>query len=69
MNAIARAVIQTPFFDTQPAELTDYMTEKISIGRTGTVDEVAELRAWMVSPQGGFTTGFTLTSPGRRATY
>lgn len=69
INAIAPAVIQTPFLDTQPAEVIAYMTEKIPMGRTGSVLEVAELLAWMVSPECSFTTGFTFDLSGGRATY
>src|SRR6266404_1192025 len=41
VNAIAPAVIQTPFLDTQPPEVIDYMTARIPMQRTGTVAEVA----------------------------
>jgi len=69
INALAPAVIQTPFLDTQPSEVIAYMTEKIPMGRAGTVDEVAELLGFMVSPACSFTTGFTFDLSGGRATY
>ncbi|MCY7413357.1 MAG: SDR family oxidoreductase [Salinibacterium sp.] len=69
INALAPAVIQTPFLDTQPADVIAYMTEKIPMGRTGTVTEVAEMLAWMVSPACSFTTGFAFDLSGGRATY
>jgi NAD(P)-dependent dehydrogenase (short-subunit alcohol dehydrogenase family) len=69
INAIAPAVIQTPFLDTQPADVISYMTEKIPMGRTGRPSEVAEMVAWMVSPECSFTTGFTFDLSGGRATY
>jgi len=69
INALAPAVIQTPFLDTQPAEVIAYMTEKIPMGRTGTVDEVAEMLGWMISPACSFTTGFAFDLSGGRATY
>ncbi len=69
INALAPAVIQTPFLDTQPAEVIAYMTEKIPMGRTGTVTEVAEMLGWMISPECSFTTGFTFDLSGGRATY
>lgn len=69
INALAPAVIQTPFLETQPAEVIAYMTEKIPMGRTGTVDEVAELLGWMISPACSFTTGFAFDLSGGRATY
>lgn len=69
INAIAPAVIQTPFLETQPPEVVAYMTEKIPMGRTGSVSEVSALLAWMVSPECSFTTGFTFDLSGGRATY
>lgn len=69
INALAPAVIQTPFLDTQPDDVIAYMTEKIPMGRTGTVNEVAELLGWMISPACSFTTGFAFDLSGGRATY
>lgn len=69
VNALAPAVIQTQFLDTQPQEVVDYMLAKIPMGRTGTLDEVAETLAFMVSPACSFTTGFTFDLSGGRATY
>lgn len=69
INALAPAVIQTPFLDTQPDEVIAYMTEKIPMGRTGTVREVAEMLGWMISPECSFTTGFAFDLSGGRATY
>jgi len=69
INALAPAVIQTSFLDTQPADVIAYMTDKIPMGRTGTVTEVAEMLAWMVSPACSFTTGFAFDLSGGRATY
>lgn len=69
VNALAPAVIHTPFLDTQPQAVIDYMVEKIPIGRVGTVDEAAAMLAFMVSPECGFTTGFTFDLSGGRATY
>jgi 2-dehydro-3-deoxy-L-rhamnonate dehydrogenase (NAD+) len=45
------------------------MTDKIPMKRTGTVTEVAQLLAWIVSPECSFTTGFTFDVSGGRATY
>ena len=42
---------------------------KIPMGRPGTVTEVAEMLAWMVSPACSFTTGFAFDLSGVRATY
>lgn len=69
VNAIAPAVIRTPFLDTQPQEVLDYMTAKIPMGRLGTTAEVASLIRFMVSPECSFTTGFVFDASGGRATY
>ncbi|RKS77439.1 3-oxoacyl-[acyl-carrier protein] reductase [Motilibacter peucedani] len=69
VNALAPAVIQTPFLDDQPAETLAYMAAKIPMGRFGTMQEAAELLAWMASPACSFTTGFTFDLSGGRATY
>jgi 3-oxoacyl-[acyl-carrier protein] reductase len=69
VNALAPAVIQTPFLDMQPPEVIAYMTERIPMGRTGTIRECAEILAWMVSGECSFTTGFTFDLSGGRATY
>lgn len=69
VNAIAPAVIRTPFLDSQPTEVVDYMVEKIPMGRLGDPSEVAELACFAVSPSCSFTTGFVFDASGGRATY
>ena len=69
INALAPAVIHTPLVDAVPEEQVRYMTDKIPMNRLGTLDEVAELIAWIVSPACSFTTGFTFDLSGGRAVY
>jgi len=69
INALAPALIRTAFVDQQPAEVLRYMTERIAMKRAGTVEEAAEVLAWMASPACSFTTGFTFDLSGGRATY
>ncbi|WP_061963180.1 SDR family NAD(P)-dependent oxidoreductase [Demequina aurantiaca] len=69
VNALAPAVIRTPFLDSQPQEVVDYMLAKIPMGRTGELTEIAEMLAFIASPAAGFTTGFTFDLSGGRATY
>jgi 3-oxoacyl-[acyl-carrier protein] reductase len=69
INALAPAVIRTPFLDSQPQQIIDYMTARIPIGRVGTVEEAAAMLAWMSSRECSFTTGFTFDLSGGRATY
>lgn len=69
VNALAPAVIETPLLDQMPQSQIDYMTAKIPMNRLGTLDEVADIIAWVVSPAASFTTGFTFDLSGGRATY
>jgi 2-dehydro-3-deoxy-L-rhamnonate dehydrogenase (NAD+) len=46
-----------------------YMTDKIPMKRCGRLDEVANLAAWIVSPESSFNTGFTFDMTGGRAVY
>jgi len=69
INALAPAVIKTPLLDKMPAEQIKYMTDKIPMRRCGTLEEVANMAAYIVSPENSFTTGFTFDLSGGRATY
>jgi 3-oxoacyl-[acyl-carrier protein] reductase len=69
VNALAPAVIRTPLLDSMPAEQIKYMTDKIPMKRCGTLDEVANMAVFIVSPENSFTTGFTFDLSGGRATY
>lgn len=69
VNGLAPAVIKTAMnADTHPDQLA-YMTAKIPMGRLGTVEEVAAMGAWIVSPECTFSTGFVFDLSGGRATY
>ena len=52
-----------------PEEQVKYMTDKIPMKRCGTLEEVANIIAYIVSAQNSFTTGFTFDLSGGRATY
>ncbi len=69
VNALAPAVIQTPMVDAMPPEQVKYMTDKIPMKRCGTLEEIAHMAAFIVSPGTAFTTGFTFDMTGGRATY
>jgi len=66
---LAPAVIQTPMVDQLPQATVDYMTQKIPMRRLGTLNEVAAMIAWIISPECSFSTGFTFDLTGGRATY
>ena len=69
VNALAPAVIRTAMVAALPDEQVQYMTDKIPMKRCGTLEEIAHLAAYIVSPQASFTTGFTFDMTGGRATY
>ncbi len=69
INALAPAVIRTPLVDALPEEQVKYMTDKIPMKRCGTLEEAANLVAFIVSKQNSFITGFTFDLSGGRATY
>ena len=69
VNAIAPAVIRTAILDGVAPATVEYMIAKIPMGRTGTIDEVAALVHYLVSPEASFTTGQCYDISGGRATY
>lgn len=69
VNALAPAVIRTAMVAALPDEQVKYMTDKIPMKRCGTLEEIANLAAYIISPQASFTTGFTFDMTGGRATY
>jgi NAD(P)-dependent dehydrogenase (short-subunit alcohol dehydrogenase family) len=69
VNALAPAVIETPMVHALPDQQVKYMTDKIPMGRCGSLDELAAMVEFIVSPSCSFTTGFTFDLTGGRATY
>jgi 3-oxoacyl-[acyl-carrier protein] reductase len=69
VNALAPAVVLTPLVERMPPEQVKYMTDKIPAKRCCTLNEVANLVAYIVSPMNSFTTAFTFDLSGGRATY
>ncbi|MCB1232430.1 MAG: SDR family oxidoreductase [Verrucomicrobiae bacterium] len=69
VNAIAPAVIRTAMVEACDPAQVKYMTDKIPMKRCGTLDEVAALSCWIVSPEASFNTGFTFDLTGGRAVY
>ena len=68
VNALAPAVIRTAMVEAMPPAQVAYMTEKIPMKRCGTLQEIADMAAFIVSPEASFTTGFTFDLSGGRAT-
>ena len=69
VNAIAPAVILTPMVEGVDPAQVKYMTDRIPMRRCGTLEEVAALSCWIVSPEASFCTGFTFDLSGGRAVY
>src|SRR5204863_9425615 len=69
VNALAPAVIKTPFLDDLPTEQLNYMTDKIPMKRCATLEEAANMAVFIVSTENSFSTGFTFDLSGGRATY
>lgn len=69
INALAPAVIQTDMVAAMPERQVRYMTDRIPMKRTGTLEEAAAMIEFIVSEECSFTTGFTFDLTGGRATY
>lgn len=69
VNALAPAVIRTAMVEALPEEQVKYMTDKIPMKRCGTLEEAADIAAFIVSPEASFSTAFTFDLSGGRATY
>lgn len=69
VNCITPAVIQTRLLDQTTPEQVQYMVERVPVGRTGEIAEVAALVAWLASPECTFSTGAVFDISGGRATY
>lgn len=69
VNGLAPAVVKTAMVESMDPEQVRYMTDKIPMKRLGTLDEVAAMAAWIVSPEASFNTAYTFDLSGGRATY
>ncbi|WP_306226825.1 SDR family NAD(P)-dependent oxidoreductase [Bosea beijingensis] len=69
VNAIAPAAIETDLLQQMSAETVATMIGKSPLKRLGTVDELAELVAWLASERCSFSTGAVFDLSGGRATY
>ena len=69
VNCVAPAVVQTRILDEFTPDQLQYMVERIPMGRTGEIDEIAALVAWLSSSECSFSTGAVFDISGGRATY
>ena len=69
VNCVTPAVVQTRILDEFTPEQIAYMVERIPMGRTGEIEEIAALVAWLASEECSFSTGAVFDITGGRATY
>ena len=68
-NCVTPAVVHTRILDELTPEQVRYMVERIPVGRTGEIGEIAALVAWLASEECSFSTGGVFDISGGRATY
>jgi 3-oxoacyl-[acyl-carrier protein] reductase len=69
VNALAPAAVETALLQQMAPAHVQTMIDKSPMGRLGSVDEVAEMVAWLCSGSCSFNTGAIFDLSGGRATY
>ena len=69
VNCVTPAVVQTRILEEFTSDQIRYMVDKIPVGRTGEISEIAALVAWLSSSECSFSTGAVFDISGGRATY
>lgn len=69
VNAIAPGYIDTDMVAAVPADVLEKIVAKIPVGRLGQASEIARGVAFLVSEEGGFITGSTLSLNGGQHMY
>ncbi len=69
VNCVTPAAAQTPILEQLTDEFIAFMKSKIPKGRLVEVEEIANMVAWLASPDCSFTTGGVFDISGGRATY
>ena len=69
VNAIAPGYIDTDMVAAVPPQVLEKIVAKIPVGRLGQADEIARGVAFLVSDDGGFVTGSTLSINGGQHMY
>ena len=68
-NCVTPAVVQTRILEEFTPEQVQYMVDRIPVGRTGEISEIAAMVAWLSSSECSFSTGAVFDISGGRATY
>ena len=69
VNCVAPAMVETDLLQEMTREYIAGVTAKIPMGRLGTVQENADMVAWLCSDECSFSTGAVFDVSGGRATY
>jgi 3-oxoacyl-[acyl-carrier protein] reductase len=69
VNCVTPAVVQTKLLEEFTPEQIKYMVDKIPLGRTGEIHEIAALVSWLASSECSFSTGAAFDISGGRSTY
>ena len=69
VNGLAPAVIRTPMVAAVDPAMVEYMTARIPMKRTGSMEEAAAISAFICSRECSFCTAFVFDLTGGRATY
>ena len=69
VNCVTPAVVRTRILEQVTPETVQYMVDRIPMGRTGEIDEIAALAGWLASSECSFSTGAVFDISGGRATY
>ena len=69
VNCVTPAIIRTGILEQIGPDVVDELIGRIPMRRTGTVEEVAALVAWLASSECSFSTGAVFDLSGGRATY
>jgi 3-oxoacyl-[acyl-carrier protein] reductase len=69
VNCVTPAVVETELLRELTAEAVQYMVDRVPMRRTGKVEEIAALVAWLASEECSFSTGAVFDISGGRATY
>ena len=69
VNCVTPGLVRTRILEQTTPEQIQYMVERIPMGRTGEIEEVANLVSWLASSECSFSTGAVFDISGGRATY
>ena len=67
VNCVTPAVVQTKLLEEFTPEQIKYMVDKIPLGRTGEIHEIAALVSWLASSECSFSTGAAFDISGGRS--